>query len=187
MLIYIKRYEEEKVMNTVFYTKNKDGKPDISNVPYNIVCHARYLDGEVCFLEFYAKRCSDKATLGLCTVEVTPEENSAELCVIELKNHKYANCGIASNLLNVAENFVYQKVGIDYMYLFMAPLFGCGKQAQKLYDNFGYEAKAKNAPSFLSKTLNKTTLKSVLDMSKIETISDNNSNNKQQKDVARQL
>ena len=152
----------------LFYThyKGKDGESSMDKRPYYVEGEGLRYDGDApTSVVFYAKDAKTNDIIGLSYVCRSDDNRSADLNLIKLRNHAYDHCGVATTLLNVAENFALQKLHANTMYLVCSPEQGYEEIVPNFYSRSGYLSFS--ALAMWQKRLSSETVKTKIDFDTI--------------------
>ena len=156
----------------MYYTKYKgeNKKENIDNQPYFIKAETtESLDnGNPSSVTFYAVNANDNEKLGKCSISKTSAQSPGVMIkTLELLDHNFDHCGIGSTLLNIAENYAYQKLGIDHAVLVCSPDPGYEDTVNNLY-YMKFDYAKFTALGHLMKQLDEDSLVEMLDLDDIQ-------------------
>lgn len=155
----------------MYYTKCKreNINPDVDNHPYYIVAETKQPlnDNYPTNVKFYAVSAKTNKKLGQCVISRLSDTSKGLLIrSLDLLDHEFDHCGIGSTLLNVAENYAYQKLGLDFATLVCSPDDGYEEAVSNLYYGTGYGKIS--ALNQLLKELNENTLQKKINLDDIK-------------------
>ena len=155
----------------MYYTKNKseNKNPELNNRPYFITAETKdaITDQYPSNVVFYAVDAESEKKLGRCSISKKGSSTGVSINTLELFDHAFDHCGIGSTLLNIAENYAYQKLHSNYATLLCSPDKGYEEAVSNLYYFKAGYAKF-TALNHLMKDLKQETLMEMLDIDDID-------------------